>query len=141
LAIPLDPGRLGLQSARPEPAGPHAPDLLRGDEPGLLQNPDVLPHAREGHAEPLGQLRDRSVATADLLQNAASGDVGERGERGIQARQILNHMVQYITGCARCKGAGDLVAPYGNQTRVAPERRALRRLERAASETREGLKG
>src|SRR5215831_519270 len=32
LAIPLDPGRLFLQSARAEPAGPYAPDLLRGDE-------------------------------------------------------------------------------------------------------------
>src|SRR5574339_839801 len=31
LAIPLDPGRLFIQSARAELAGPHAPDLLRGD--------------------------------------------------------------------------------------------------------------
>src|SRR5215211_7326789 len=31
LPIPLDPGRLFLQAARPELAGSHAPDLLRGD--------------------------------------------------------------------------------------------------------------
>ena len=32
-----------------------------------------------------------------LLQNAASGGVRERGERGIEAGfRILNHMVQYI---------------------------------------------
>src|SRR6266545_1754675 len=37
LAIPLDPGRLFLQSARADLAGSHAPDLLRHDEPGLLQ--------------------------------------------------------------------------------------------------------
>src|SRR5215510_770495 len=30
--------RLFLQSARAGLAGPHAPDLLRGDEPGLLQD-------------------------------------------------------------------------------------------------------
>src|SRR5262245_59470517 len=42
LAIPLDPGRLFFQSARAERAGPHAPDLVRGDEPGLLQDADVL---------------------------------------------------------------------------------------------------
>src|SRR5215510_5320322 len=42
LPIPLDPGRLFLQSARADLAGPHAPDLLRGDEPGLLQDADVL---------------------------------------------------------------------------------------------------
>src|SRR5215813_11294861 len=35
LAVPLDPCRLFLQSARADLAGPHAPDLLRGDEPGL----------------------------------------------------------------------------------------------------------
>src|SRR4051812_23485193 len=51
LAVPLDPRRLLLQAAQTEIAGPHAPDLLRGDEPGLLQNSDVLLHAREGHLE------------------------------------------------------------------------------------------
>src|SRR5262245_2930800 len=61
LAIPLDPGRLFLQPARAELAGPHAPDLFRGDEPDLLQDADVLLHAREGHLERLGKVRNRSV--------------------------------------------------------------------------------
>src|SRR6476646_2866593 len=30
-AVPFDPGRLFVQSAQAELAGPHAPDLLRGD--------------------------------------------------------------------------------------------------------------
>src|ERR687888_681210 len=51
LAVPLDPGRLFLQSARADLAGPHAPDLLRGDESGLLEHADMLPHARQGHTE------------------------------------------------------------------------------------------
>src|SRR5271154_7066385 len=38
LAVPLDPSRLFLQSAQAELAGPHAPHLLRGDEPDLLQD-------------------------------------------------------------------------------------------------------
>src|SRR5262245_6755821 len=38
LAIPLDPGRRFLQSARADLAGPHAPDLLRGHEPRVLQD-------------------------------------------------------------------------------------------------------
>src|SRR6188472_171379 len=46
LAVPLDPCRLFIQSAQAEPAGPHAPDLRRGDEPRLLQDADVLLHAR-----------------------------------------------------------------------------------------------
>src|SRR4029450_7573480 len=106
LAKPFDPGRLFLQSARAELAGPPGPDLLRGDEPGLLQDADVLLHAREGHMELLGKVGDRSVGTSELLQNAASSGIRERGERGIEASpRILNHMVQYIThGLAACKG-------------------------------------
>src|SRR3954469_5230291 len=97
LAVPLDPCRLFVQSAQPERAGPHAPDLLRGHEPRLLQDADVLLHAREGHVELLGQVRDRRVCPPELLENAASGGVGERSERGVEAGLgILNHMVQYI---------------------------------------------
>src|SRR5262245_57755060 len=96
LAIPLDPGRLFLQSAPADLAGPHAPDLLRGNEPGLLQDADVLLHAREGHVELFSKVRNRSVGPPELLQNAASGGIRERGERGIEAGlRILNHVVQY----------------------------------------------
>src|SRR5262245_739085 len=96
LAMSLDPGRLFLQSVRADLAGPHAPNLLRGDEPGLLQDADVLLHAREGHVELLGKVRNRSVGTPQLLQNAASGGIRERGERVIEAALcILNHTVQY----------------------------------------------
>src|SRR6476661_2426291 len=97
VAVPLEPCRLFFQTARAELAGPHAPDLLRGDEPGLFQDADVLLHAREGHVELLGKVRDRSVFTSELLQNAASGCVRERGERGIEAgNRILNHIAQYL---------------------------------------------
>src|SRR5271154_2949888 len=80
LAVPLDPCRLFLQSAQTEPAGPHAPDFLRGDEPRPLQDADMLLHAGEGHVELRGQVRDRSVFTPELLQNATSGGIRERGE-------------------------------------------------------------
>src|SRR5215470_16994794 len=98
LAVLLNPCRLFLQSARADLAGPHAPDLLRGDEPGLLQDADVLLHARESHVELLGEVRDRSVCAPELLQNAASGGVRERGERGIEAGFcMLYHAVKYLT--------------------------------------------
>src|SRR3954467_12261614 len=97
LAVALDPCPLFIQLAQAELAGPHAPDLLRGDEPRLLQDADMLLHAREGHVERLGEIRDRNVCTAELLQNAASRGVRERGERGIEAGpRILNHVVQYL---------------------------------------------
>src|SRR5690349_19087075 len=105
LAVPLEPRRLFLQSARAERAGPHAPDLLRGDEPGVLQDADVLLHARESHVELLGKVRDRSVGTSELRQNAASGGIRERGERVIEAGlRILNHTVQYTTQGAAIQG-------------------------------------
>src|SRR5512147_3141085 len=95
-AVPLDPGRLFIQSAQAELAGPHAPDLRRGDEPRLLQDADVLLHAREVHVELVGKVRDRRICTPELLQNTASGGVRERGKRGIEAGpRILNHVVQY----------------------------------------------
>src|SRR4249920_3581749 len=108
LAVLLDPCRLFFESARAEPAGPHAPDLLRGDELGLLQDADVLPHAGKGHVERLGQICDRSVGTSELLQNAASGGVRERGERDIEsAARILNHVVQYAPTSLRMqRGVG-----------------------------------
>src|SRR5678816_2138352 len=69
LAVPLDPCRLFFQSAQAELAGPHAPDLLRGDEPRLLQDTDVLLHAREGHVELVGKVRDRRVSPPELLEH------------------------------------------------------------------------
>ena len=47
--------------------------------------------------ELFGKIRDRSVSTSELLQDAASGGVRERGKRGIEsAARILNHTVQYV---------------------------------------------
>src|SRR5664279_4988753 len=88
LAVPLDPFHLFLQPAQAELAGPHASDFLRGDQPRLLQDADMLLHARERHVELQGEVRDRSVRTPELLQNAASGGVRKRGKRGIQAGLI-----------------------------------------------------
>src|SRR3954454_3244458 len=97
LAVPLEPRRFFLQSARAQLARPHAPDLLRGDEPRLLQNADVLLHARERHLERLGKGRDGSVGSPELLQNATPRGVRERCERSIKSGpHILNHMVQYV---------------------------------------------
>jgi len=46
--------------------------------------------------ELLGEVRDGSVGTSELLENAASGGIRERGERVIEPGPcILNHAVQY----------------------------------------------
>src|SRR5262245_52550292 len=121
LAVALDPCRLFLQSAQAELAGPHAPDLFRGDEPRPLQDADMLLHAREGHVELFCKVRDRSVCTSELLQNAATGGVRKRGERGIEAGRILNHMVQYIAHqSAACKGGQARMALPAASPKITP---------------------
>src|SRR5215510_3498868 len=106
LAVPLDPCRLFLQPAQAELAGPHAPDLLRDDEPRLLQNADVLLHPRERHVELLGKVRDRRVCTPELLQHAASGGVRERAERGIEAGSRVLKLYGSVNNAriGACKG-------------------------------------
>src|SRR3982751_6912618 len=97
-AVALDPRGLFLQSAPTKRAGPYAPDLLRDDEPRPLEDADMLLHTRQGHVELLGKVRDRRVCTPELLKNATSSAVRQRGERGIKAgRTILNHLVQYLS--------------------------------------------
>ena len=83
----------------------------------------MLLHAREGHVELLGKLRDRSIRTSELLQNAAPSGVRERGERGIEAGcDILNHMVQCLNrGLAACKGRPVLSSLVGRLSRASAE--------------------
>src|SRR5215216_1103182 len=96
MVVSLDPRCRFLQSTHAERAGPHAPDLLRGDEPRLFQDADVLLHSREGHLKLLGKIRDRRVCTSELLKNAASRGGGECGERSIEGGAgMLSHVVQY----------------------------------------------
>ncbi len=86
-AVPLAyPCRFFLQSA-PGRACRSARRRLSSvvTSPACSRNANVLLHAREGHVAIFRQdVRDRSVRTSELLQDAASGGVGERSERGIE---------------------------------------------------------
>ena len=96
LVVVVDPRRHLVEPARADAAVTHPADLLRGDEPRVLEDADVLPHAGEGHVELLGEIRDRGLAATQLLQHAATGAVRQRSERGVEmSGRILNHMVQY----------------------------------------------
>jgi hypothetical protein len=57
--------------------------------------------------ELLCKLRDRSIRTPELLQNAASSGVRERGKGGIKTNcRKLNHVVQFLArGSASGNGA------------------------------------
>src|SRR5215469_10129403 len=108
LAVPLDPVGLFFQRAHAKSAGSDAPGLFSSDERCPLQHANMLLHAREGHMELSGEVRDRSVGAAELLEHAAPGRVRQRGERSVEAGfVILNHIVQYIAGrLAACKREG-----------------------------------
>ena len=78
--------------------------------------------------ELLGKVRDRSVRTPEALQNAASGGVRERGERGVQVSSLkLNHPVQHITRIGGMQGEVERV--NGGQSREPLPRRLAHRNE------------
>ena len=56
--LPADPVRGGGQCPGDELIGADPADLRRGDDPGRLQDAQVLDDRRERHLERLGQLAD-----------------------------------------------------------------------------------
>src|SRR5262249_21724083 len=84
-----------LEPARSDPARPHAPDLLRADQPGVFEHPHVLLHACEGHIELGSEIADGGAAAPEPLEDAPASCIRERSESRVEPQLILNHMVQY----------------------------------------------
>ena len=109
----------------------------------MLQHPDVLPHARQGHVECLGQIRDRRVASSEPLQDATPGGIGQRREGGIEsAVGILNHLVQFAAlSWARVDLAADAhaLASFGPGNGLFGVRPASRAFARASLATGHAL--
>ena len=59
------------------------PTFSVGDEVRLLEQPDVLLHPGQRHAEGLGELADRRAAGAEPLEHGTPRRVGEGREREI----------------------------------------------------------
>jgi hypothetical protein len=99
--------------------------------------------------ERFGQIRDRSVGTSELLQNAASGGVRERGERGIETSlRILNHTVQYTLHELAIASAFDefetdipenKIVPYSSRERPGDVKKRQERLEHRIRRSGPGL--
>ena len=62
------------------------PTFSVGDELRLLEQPDVLLHPRQRHAEGLGELADRRLAATEPLEHGAAGRVCEGRERTVDRR-------------------------------------------------------
>src|SRR5579862_8101869 len=77
LAVLLDPGRDSQQSPPAEFAVSNPANLLGHHQPSPLQHADVFLHAGECHVETIGEVRDRGVGAAELLEHAAAREVGQ----------------------------------------------------------------
>lgn len=63
-------------------------------EPGALEHPQVLGHAREGHRKRSGELGHRGIAATEPRQDRSPRRVGKRREGRIQDRGgTVNHSV------------------------------------------------
>ena len=80
---PLQPRADALEGVGHEHAAADTADLLRGDELRLLEQPDVLLHPGQRHAEGLGELADRRAAGAEPLEHGAPGRVAEGCEGAV----------------------------------------------------------
>src|SRR5205085_10550123 len=115
---PLQPGADALEGVGHERASPGTADLLRGDEVRILEQPDVLLHSSQRHAEGLGELADRRAARAEPFEHGAAGWVSEGCEGAVDGRRMLNHWVQYC----RSSAAG---APHPPRTSRTDPSRAM----------------
>ena len=128
----LDPRRLFLQSAQAgKPCrSPHAPDLLRGDEPrppcsktptcasfmpvGVIWNFSAR-SVIEASARPSCSRTPRRVASESAAKEALR-----------RALRILNHAVQHVTqGLAACKWRPSARCVTGRLHRTAPDASAV----------------
>ena len=92
LLVVRDPLRRTLQPLGPQRAL-HDAALLRAlDQPGLLEDAQVLHESGQRHVVRGGELADRPAVVRELGDHRAARPVGERGEEGVEVVvRILNH--------------------------------------------------
>src|SRR5437763_9729265 len=72
---PLQPRADALEGVGREHAPADTADLLRPHELRFLEQPDVLLHPRQRHAEGPGELADRRAARTEPFEDGAAGRV------------------------------------------------------------------
>src|SRR5947207_185341 len=95
---PMQPRADALEGVGHEHARAGTAHLLRRDELRLLEQPDMLLHSGQRHAEGLGELADRRATGAEPFENGPASRVGEGCKGAVDGRGILNHWVHY-NGC------------------------------------------
>src|SRR5262249_3446244 len=100
LLVALDPRRRTLHRSRHEPAVVDPPVLLAGEQPGMLEDAQVLRDRGERDVERRRELAYRRRGPLREVRNdGAARRVGQRAEGGVEGGGggTINHMVNYIT--------------------------------------------
>lgn len=71
----------------------HATFLVRLEQAGPLERVHVFHDRGQRHGERPGQIAHGRLTQGQSGQDRAPGRVGEGRERGVEARQIVNHVV------------------------------------------------
>ena len=98
LALGLDPFGLALEAACLQPAGPHPPTFLRGDQPRPLEHATCffMPVSVMWNlsARLVIEASDRPSCSSTPRRVASDSAANDRSREGL----ILNHIVQYLHG-------------------------------------------
>jgi len=91
-AVALEPVGCLLERPRRQRAFHYAAFLPSRQEPGALENSQVLHEARQRHRRAARELADRRASRREALDDRAARRIGERREDGVEpGRQIVNH--------------------------------------------------
>jgi len=93
-AVALEPVGCLLERPRRERALDDPAFLPPREEPGALENSQVLHEPRQRHRRAARELADRRASRREALDDRAARRVGERREDGVESgRRIVNHLV------------------------------------------------
>jgi hypothetical protein len=93
--VALDPGRRLPHRRGDERGAADATLLPNASQPRALEHAHMLGHRGEAHLEPRRELADGPVAGGEPSENRAPSGIGERRERSIEGRMLVNHVVYY----------------------------------------------
>ena len=94
LARVIEPSGRLFHRLRGQGAAHHPALLFPPDEPGVLEDLQMLRETGQGHGEGARELGDGTAAGGEYLHHLSARRVGERREHGVERLLvILNHKV------------------------------------------------
>jgi hypothetical protein len=84
-----------VDRAGQEAAAPDAPFLLPDEQPGPLEDRQVLGNGGQRHRERPRQFADRGIRSREPREDRPPRRVRQSRERRVERRRIVNHTVKY----------------------------------------------